>query len=369
MNAIFSFLYKAIILPFYRRNTGFFLLFFVLFFGIVPNVVQYHYRLMKSITSSVSMLAVYSLVLILYNVKGILFILKKQNDDTLFCIKNMQVLPVAKSFLFWFFTYFIVSLPFFIYTILTIVVGFNLHEYVHIVFLAGFLLFLNIAGAAFCQYSLFRFRYTLPEIKLVPAFLSTHKLFFPLLCWHSYYNGKMKFFLVKFISLCLLFIPLIWNQEHFDFGDFILFFHLSIASHALVVFDYVQFLERRFILLRNLPIATPKIFLLFSLTMFFVVLPESIVLLYFRPQEVSFITSLGLIVYLIGLFSLFIMLSYETGITLLAYTSYIGLIIVATLLLSPFRLFIFTGMALFAVSLGMFKNLYYKYELKTSMET
>jgi hypothetical protein len=94
-------------------------------------------------------------------------------------------------------------------------------------------------------------------------------------------------------------------------------------------------------------------------------LPESFILLYFQPVEVSFITSFGLIIYLLGLLSLFIVLSYETGITVQNYISYVAIVIVSALLLSPFRLFTFTGATLVVISSGMFKNLYYKYELRT----
>ncbi|MDR0791695.1 MAG: hypothetical protein LBE82_00185 [Chitinophagaceae bacterium] len=368
MKAIFRFLFKAIILPFYQRNSGFFLLLFVLFAGIIPNVVQYHYRLMKSIVSSTGGLVVFSLILVFYGFKCVLFILKKLNSPDFFCIKNMQTLPPAKLYFFYFITNFIVFLPFFIYTVLAAIVGVGLQQYAKAYCLICLVFFLNFISAALYRYSLFRFKRTALHTKFFPAWQPVRKLFFPLLCWHSFYTGKIKLCTTKFFSLCFLFIPLVWNRMHFDFGDFILLFHFSIACHALVVFDYVRFLELRFIVLRNLPIVPSKIFLLIFFTLFVIVLPEAFVLLYFKPVEVSFITTIGLVIYLLGMLSLFIVLSYETGVTIQSYTSYVAIVTTFALLLSPFKMFIFTGTALFVISLGMFKNLYYKYEAKSVSE-
>lgn len=354
-------LFKVLIKQFYLRNGGFFLFLFVVLFGVAAQQgpVTLHYQLMQSILSSGTGLLAALALWVLYNLKCVSFVLNRIADEENVCLREMQALSPKTLFLLMFVLALSLFTPAFIYAIITILIGLHFGKYYFSIIILIFLIsILVITALMYVRAVMQRSKgFSLPRINIVFP-----KRFYAILIWHSLYKGKLKITVVKFFSLTLLFIPLIWNGGHFPLSDFILFFQICIATNAVVVFDYVQFLEKDFTSLRNMPIPVYRIFFLFLLVYPLLMLPEILILWYYAPT----VLGIGFIppsIYFLGQLLLFTSVAYEKQMKVEAYLGVVALIAVALLFIAPLASFWIVGIGLMVIAFVMFYALYYKYEI------
>jgi hypothetical protein len=244
----------------------------------------------------------------------------------------------------------------------TISIGVYLQQYLSIVILCLFLLLVHVLGAVLYYYALFSNNISLQLFKKPLFTYPFSKAFYSLLLWYNWYKGKLKTVAVKFFSFVLLFIPLVWNREHIELSDFVLFFQMSIAAHAVIVYDSVQFLEKDFPALRNMPLPLYKIWLLFVITYAVLLLPEIFFIGYYGNKVHLGVSTFALLLYYIGQLLLFTALAYEKHQKIENYLLYIGLITACSLLLTPLKSFGIIGSALMVIAFTLFAAGYYQYE-------
>jgi len=192
--------------------------------------------------------------------------------------------------------------------------------------------------------------------------LKIPKQFFAILVWHSFNQGKIKWLGVKLASFTMLFIPLVWNAGHSSLSDFILFFQAAIAAHALVAYDYVQFLEGAFPLLRNMPLSRLRIFLLYPVAYAVLLLPEAAILLYYMPRNGFEVYPLWLIIFAIGQLLFLSAVAYEKNLTTSEFSMVVAVVCGCLLFILPLAPFWLVGCTLAVAGFLIFYNLYYKYE-------
>ncbi|MEO7310984.1 MAG: hypothetical protein ABIX01_11350 [Chitinophagaceae bacterium] len=352
-------LWKTMVIPFFQRNSGLFLFLFVALFGAAQNPRLYHYQLMQSILLSPVTLSVVMTAWLLYGFKTLSFVTKKlQADDHIF-IKQLQALAPAKLFFLFTGLQTILIVPIWVYAVVTAGVGFYT---MHVLPAAGiiiFMLLLIVAASTLCYRSLMGngTGWQLPELPF-----SIPKPFYTLLLWHSFYKGKMKMLGVKLASFTVLLIPLLWNAGHNNLSDFILFYQVAIAAHALVAYDYVQFLETDFPGLRNLPVSRIKIFLLFPVAYLVLLLPEAAILFYYVPSTGFGAHPLSLLIYFIGQLVFIGSIAYEKNLNTSEYSMAVGVISVCSFFILPLTAFWVIGVVLALAGFVIFYVLYYKYE-------
>ncbi len=353
-------LWKVLAQQFYLRNSGFFLLIFVALFGVAPQgPIAMHVQLMKSMLSSTTGLLFGLALWTLYNLKCASFVLNGLASETNVCLRQLQALPSKTLFLLMLSLAFSLFAPAFIYAAITVFIGFQLKQYLFASIIFVFLIILLITTTAIYWRAIMQRskEFLLPKLNI-----ALPKKFFTILIWHSLYKGKVKITVVKFFSLTLLFIPLVWNGGHFPLSDFILFFQVCIATNAMVVFDYVQFLEKDFTSIRNMPIPVYRIFCLFLLAYPLLMLPEMLILAYYAPS----VLGIGFIspsIYFLGQLLLFTSVAYEKQMKVEAYLGIVALIAVGLLFIAPLATFWVVGLVLMVVAFVMFCGLYYKYEI------
>ena len=360
MNAITNILLKIFVARFYQRNSGFFLLLFVVMFGVAQNPKSYHYQLMTSIVSSPITLLATLMAWLLYNIKCISFIHKTIYENNNIFLKELQAISSAS--LMRIFTMIEISLfaPIWIYALFTIYVGISLKHYLAAIIIGIFIIGIQWISAHLYKVAIFK----QGEAFNIPKFnIPIKKQFWAILIWHSLFTGKLKITMVKFFSFCLLFIPLVWNGSHFQLSDFVLFFQLSIASHAIIVYDHVKFIETRFAILRNMPIYRYKIFLLFVTAYFVLLLPEAAILFYYGNKIALGVKVVPLMAYFFGQLLFYTAVAYEKQMNIGTYLGAVGLTSVCLLMVLPFANFWIIGLILIAVSFIIFNALYYKYEV------
>jgi hypothetical protein len=67
---------------------------------------------------------------------------------------------------------------------------------------------------------------------------------------------------------------LVWNGNRYDHDSLVLFLLVSILSHAVLAFQFVKFIEKSMLLIRNLPLRSINIFLAYHIAFVFLFLPE-----------------------------------------------------------------------------------------------
>jgi len=361
MKPILHILLKVWVQQFYQRNAGFFLFLFVVLFGVVQYPITYHLKLMQGIVTSYITLLIAIFIWILYACKCGTLILKAIAKEKVWLYELQAFnkkrlilsLSIAQAMLF---------LPATMYIVLTIGVGIYIKQYLAVVILILFLILIHILTVALYYQSLFD---NSVQVQLFNKPLFTYqfpKRFFSFLLWYNFYKGKLKTVAVKFFSLLLIFIPLVWNSEHFELSDFVIFFQMSIAAHAVIVYDSVQFLESDFRAIRNVPLPLYKMLLLFVITYIVLLLPEIVFLSYYGNKVQLNVSIPSLLLYYIGQLLLFTGLAYEKHQKIESYLLYIGLITVFSLMLTPLKSFGLIGGALVIIAFTLFSGNYYQYE-------
>lgn len=362
MKPTITLLTKVITLQFYKRNAGLFLLLFVVLFGVAQDPPMYHYRLMQSMVQSPATLCVACALWLLYGGKCASFVVKTFAAGDHVFLKNLQALPKPTLYFLLLNVQVVLMLPVTIYAVITAVVGVYLQHYAAAASIVVFIVFLHVASCVLYYKSLLS---TGALVKFNTSFIRLPQLpkpFYSLLLWNTFFTGKLKTIAVKFCSFVLLFMPLVWNGDHFDFSDFVIFFQIAIAAHAVVCFDQVQFLEKQYSGLRNMPVPLYKFFLLFLVTNFVLLLPEALILVHYSKMVTLTVPALSLVVYFVAQLLFFTSLAYEKQMNVERYLMYVGLITVLSLLITPLRMFWQAGCVLVVISFVTFYSLYYGYE-------
>jgi hypothetical protein len=356
---VLNILFKAWVQQFYQRNAGFFLFLFVVLFGVVQNPLSYHYKLMQGIITSYTTLLFALIVWLLYACKCGTIILKSVATEKVW-LYQLQAINAKQLFLLLTIVQAILFLPATIYILFTISIGIHVQQYVAVAVLCLFLLLIHVLSAALYYCALFS-----NGIQLFKKPVLTYpfsKRFFSFLLWYNLYKSKLKTVAVKFFSFVLLFIPLVWNREYIELSDFVLFFQMSIAAHAVIVYDNVQFLEKDFRMLRNMPLPLYKLFVLFVGTYVILLFPEAFFLWYYGNEAPLGVSIFSLLLYYVGQLLLFTALAYEKHQKIESYLLYIGLITAVSLLLTPLKSFGLVGCALIIIAFTLFSGNYYQYE-------
>ncbi|MES2773444.1 MAG: hypothetical protein V4722_04645 [Bacteroidota bacterium] len=352
-------LWKIMVLPFFQRNSGLFLFLFVAVFGVAQNPRLYHYQLMQSMLLSPVTLSVVAIAWLLYGFKTLSFVVKKLQDEDHVFIKQLQALMPDKLLLLFAGVQTILLAPVWAYAAVTAGVGFYTGYILPAIGIIFFIGLLIAATGLLCYRSLMRTGagWQWPELPFqIP------KPFYTLLLWHSFYKGKMKLVGVKLASFTVLFIPLVWNAGNNNLSDFILFYQVAIAAHALVAYDYVRFLESGFPGLRNLPIPRVKIFLLFPVAYTALLLPETAILFYYLPATGFGTQPLSLIIYFIGQLIFFGSIAYEKNLNSSEYIMSVGVVCVCSFFVLPLTEFWVIGAVMALAGFFIFSSLYYQYE-------
>jgi hypothetical protein len=365
----FKLLFKIWVVQFYKLNAGFFLFFFILFFGIVhpPQLISYHISLIMGMLESPAFLTLVLFLWFLYNLKCIDFTLKSINSPENAMLHNLQTFRLSKqSFLFGIcqsFHY----LPVLIYSI--VVTGFAFKENnLLLVFI------LIIYQVIICLLSVFIYLYKLNNLP-VHAILKRLLFFslpetnikksFPLyLVYYTFYNRKLALLAVKLASLFILDVILILNKNDFAMRDFILVFMVMLLLHAFFVFYYVRFIEKEISFARNLPLPLSNRYLVYVFTYGLLLLPELLFMLIegggLMNAHVIFIfyfTGLGQLL-------LFTSVLYTIRLKIKEYLKLIFVIYLLSSILLLSQYYLLFLVAEWIISFAIFLYSYYRFEIE-----
>jgi len=362
MQSLLNIFKKAFIVEYYRKNTGFFLFLLYVLFGMEQKPVLFHRELIESIVTGKTELLVTLVIFLLYHLKCLYFIIRRIKGGEYRFIAEMQSYSVFRQISGFAFAYILLVFPFTVYSGFIIAIGIKLKYISSAIIVLMFQLIVHAIGIFIC-YKTVQNGFTRKEkISLFDKLPVIKKQMLLLPVWYSIDDGQWRLVVVKFFSLLLLSITCVWNRNDYTLSDFLLFFQFSIAAHAALVLDYVDFFETKFFIRRNLPLPVWKIFLSWLLCYFIIALPEIFAMFYFGIGQQPPTNAGVMAVIYIGELLLFTAVLYEKGMTKERYFTYVAAIVISMLLIASFKIFWITAIGILAISFSLFQTQFYKYE-------
>jgi hypothetical protein len=357
---------KGIVAQFYKINTGFFLVLFLLLFGLLNGeaTIDLHRFLMINITSDYRFLIGAMVLWLLYNIKCTLYVHNELRNPASAYLFTMQSLSNTRQFLLWFACHIKLLLPTIVYTCVTVSIGINNGN----LFFAGLFLIFQLL---LCVASALLYHNTINSTwkQLLPPppriMQGVKKQPYTFLLHYSLHMRKGTFIALKILSLLLLKGMIAANDVEINKESIAVLMMFLISAHSLMPVYFVQFAETRLAFIRNMPIRKYAIFLTATLTYAVIFLPE-ILFLYLNSNH-ALPTHIMLELYAVAISQLlmYTSLRYVPHLTTDKYTLAVLALFFGTLLfLASFNLLLLCGAEL-ALSITLFLAFYDNFELQT----
>jgi hypothetical protein len=369
MVSIMRLFFRIFIRAFYIINAGYFLFFFILFFGLVSptDLGFYHLSLILGMFNEPLFMGGVMLLWLFYNGKCILFvnntINKPENND----LTNLQVFPFRQQFVLFGINQLLLYLPVLIYSGFVIALAFK-YQHVGIAFILIAFQIINCVMGAVAGYLNMNSTWKKNDIGFTYLFnriTAISKISYPFyLLTYTAFHRKITFFSIKLFSLFVLYIIFVLNKNDFSFINFIVVFLMLIMAHAMLPFYYINFIERTLSFYRNLPLSLLKISLIYFITYSIILIPELLFLLINGLQYVS-LTDIVLL-YFVALVNLllFTAILYTEEIRMKKYLKIIFLVFFVSIFALNLKNYILLIFAELLIATITFISSYHLYESK-----
>jgi hypothetical protein len=310
-------LVKIFVTPFYKKNAGFFLFFFFLFFGTVSpdSIVLYHLSLIQSILSSYVTLAGVLILWLLYNFKCSSHIYKSIKNKEGEYLYLLQELPFRKQIQLFITIELLLFAPILLYILVIISRAIHDEKVIKAGILVSFALLTCIGSAYnFCRIINNTYISNKSISFLENSIQKQSKKFIYLLLYFSILKKKKLLAALKLLSLMIFYIALVWNGDRYDHDSLVLFLLIILLTHAVIAFQYVQFIERALVFIRNLPVSTFRIFALYYLASILLFVPELIYLIITGHVLISVLQIIAIYFSLVHTFLFFTTVQYSGAI-------------------------------------------------------
>lgn len=331
MNGI---IFKTIAARFYAINTGFFLVSFLLLFGLLNGkaTMELHYYLMQRITDSYLFTAGAMVVWLLYLFKCLAFTLKeikKPANSFLFALQSMRNGP---HLLLWLSSFLSTMAPLLLYGSITVFVGLGKGNYPLTLLFAFWQLALCLVSAKIAM-SAINLPWKKPFIVIPELAAISKKNLYALLLHYSLSKRKRTFVGVKLLSVLILQAMVMANANEINKESVCVLIMFLVAAHSLLPYYYVRFIEEDMSFLRNLPIRSVKIFLLYLLTYSIIFIPELLFVILNSNHSLTYEVALALYAIAVAQTMLYTAIQYLPNMLPEKYTMIVFALFFASLLL------------------------------------
>ncbi len=361
------FLFRLIVIQFYKQNTGLFLFLFLLFFGIIPpqHLVATHAALIQAQLSSVPLMIVVSFFWVLYAGRCIRFADRSFTKYSHSLLNLYQVLPYQHILrrVLGYFT--LMYLPILIYGILTISIAAVQGVSWHVIGTASLLLLILISSTVWIAKNLLQLKEWHRPYQQIRFRRKQHistKFVLLAYLWHDKKIGLVAQKIFSYFCFNFFFIrnASIFREDYFTF-----FIFLMGAMNALLIFNTHKMTEEKLSFLRNLPFSMLNRIVMIIVTGFVLFVPELIIMLVSGFELLSISDSFVLYGILGTQFVLSFSILYTSNLSLKKYVQYLFLLLLSYLflyLLLPTALII-----LFNIGLAflIFHEQYHAYEYRS----
>lgn len=330
MNRLLS---KAIVAQYYKINTGFFLVLFLLLFGLLNGqaTIDLHHFMMQNITSDWRFLAGAMIIWLVYDVKCVLYCHKELRNPAGNYLYTMQSLPDGRQLWLWLLVHAQQMLPVLVYGCITVAVGIAHGHAGYAGIFAAYQLLLCMASAMVHRSTLNSTwkQALLPQLRVMRGMRKRPITF---LLHYSLNMRKGTFIGLKVLSVLLLQGMIAANQAEINKESVAVLMMFLVSAHSLLPVYYRNFAEHRLSFLRNLPVSAWKIYVTIVFTYVVIFLPEIAFLLLNSRHALSWQVMLQLYAVAISQMLLYTSLQYVPRISTDRYTMIVVVLFFATLL-------------------------------------
>jgi len=288
-------LWKTFVRQYYRQNAGFFLFFFLIFFGIVGPSQQlaYHYALIRGILEAPSLLALVLFLWLLYAAKCSRWIMGLLHSKDHAFLYILPLLGKTKTFRLLLMIQAALYLPVILYAIAVLIIAFHSWAWTVATILVAFIAVICLGSSALYQYDLFhpgkltRLLFIRPDGKR-----SVRKKYTP------YWSFLLRGFLTKHTALlagikifgCGMLYLLLRTQtpDDYDIRMPFLLFGMSLFGHGALIYQLRRMEDQQLLFYRSLPVSLSSRMLQYVILYLLVLLPEMITLGWLTPDHIRF---------------------------------------------------------------------------------
>ncbi|MEO5995286.1 MAG: hypothetical protein ABIN89_01225 [Chitinophagaceae bacterium] len=361
-------LWKIFVIRFYVLNAGFFLFSFILIFGVVypPQLIVVHTSLIYGIIQSNLFTAVVLFLWLLYNLKCIFFSVRIITREENTILYNMQAISPARQWILLLICHVTLYLPIIIYSFFIIYLS---RRQGYLLYSNGLIFFQLLMCALGVYTYYFYINFAWKEVAIFRIGLPVIKQFgFKIqlpyyLVYYTLCSRKIIFFILKLTGLFLLNSVLAGDNDQFNMREFILVFMIDILIHSLLVYYYVEFMEKMISFTRNLPITRLFRFSLFLLTYSLLLLPDLCFIIIKGFQLIPIYIILVFYGIAIAELLLFTSTLYISSMKMKRYLQLIFSIYLVISLLTLSGYYTCILLATLTLTLYLFNKQYYKYEV------
>jgi hypothetical protein len=357
---------KIFTIRFYAKNTGFFLVLFYFFFGIVPGgeLPSYHYTLIKGFTGNADFLAMVCLIWLLYNLKCTAFVMHVlSSKEHTFLYGTLGLLEGGVKWRTWLWLHITLYAPVLIYSLISAVIAANLHFYTAVIVICLFNIIMITA----------------------PLWLYVHKMKHPgtvslLARWQQKFNKTVRkpiwsFYgyellnnnmrslaIAKVTAAVIVIITCSLMSDKYDERFLLVGVLICVLAQSVLVYNHRRFEDLYLSMVPQLPIPLWKRYLQMGVLYLLLVVPESSLLIYKTWQLATSLHWGMLVMTGLSLLMLFRSLLYLPRIDQDKYFRWVLIIVVVILFMGLAGLYWYGILLLQAMALFIFRYRYYRYE-------
>lgn len=278
---------KTLVKSFYRQNAGFFLLLFVLFFGVVAPSQQlaYHYTLILGMLETPLFLGIVLFAWLLYGLKTIRFLFATLDEPEANFLYKLAALSRGRLSWLCMGIQGLLLLPVWAYSFAVMGVAMYRHVYGTALLVPLYMAVINTAGAVFL-----RKRLLFPGRRWVILGRRRHQIMVPYWSILIRYLLKEEKALVAGIKLfsCTTLYLLLRDQgpDDYDLRMPFLFYSLSLFGHGAILYRCRQLENTRLLFYRALSVSQAARFGQYALFYLLLLLPEMLVLGWLTPHPI-----------------------------------------------------------------------------------
>ena len=277
-------LYRLLVLPFYVRNTGTFLVVVLLAFGFMRPIE--HEALITTALGSPFLLSLFVLVWTLYTARTVSFIRGQLAAPENLFLQTFRLVPTQKRSILWLILFVQLLAPVILYAGWMVARAMHHQTWSSLAVVGVAVVGLLVAGVSAADY---RLRHHAPDrLRLLPrlTFRLPYPLFFP-----TYWlrHEPLSLLLTKVISGGLLIgVCRLYPTDDYDQRLLLIGLILALITHSQVGRSLCAFEQRYLLLLPNLPLSVGQRFGRYALIYGLIWLPESLILLRNCPVTIQF---------------------------------------------------------------------------------
>lgn len=296
MDDLRKLLRKTLVRQYYRQNAGFFLFFFLIFFGVIAPSQQlaYHYALIRGMLAAPILLALVLFLWLLYAAKCSQWVIRLQQSPDHQFLHMLVLLGKAKVFRLLLEVQILLFMPVIGYALVVVGVAFYESAWIPAAVISFFILLICLAAAALYRYDLFhpgrmfvlkrggkRRRHTPYWSFLLRSFFAEHKA---LLAGIKLFGCAILYVLLK-----------MQGPGNYDIRMPFLIFSMALFGHGVLIHQMRRMEEQQLLFYRGMPVPLHSRWMQYGILYLLLLLPEMVIITWLTPDHIRIKDALGFV--------------------------------------------------------------------------